>query len=151
MSEAVEALKISLRQEADGIIVAFRIHPNDMPGDLLSAPINSRFALAFRQISDDEKPVPAHPIMKAVEKKKKQNANVMRAAIACGEPKFSHFLKQKYPDQWKMLVGGNVAKAAAMIRYLTDVESRRDLATNSEALSKFDRVMAEYEMFKRGE
>jgi hypothetical protein len=151
MSEAVEALKISLRQEADGIIVAFRLHPNDMPGDLLSAPINSRFSLAFRQISDDEKPVPAHPIMQAVEKKKKQNANVMRAAIACGEPKFAHFLKQKYPDHWKVLVGGNSAKAAAMIRFLTDIESRRDLATNTEGLRKFDVLMGQFEMWKRGE
>ena len=151
MSEAVEAIKISLKQEADGIIVAFRIHPDDLPTDLLRARINSRFALAFQQIGDDEKPVPAPPVMKAVEKKKKQNANVMRAAIACGEPKFSHFLKQKYPAQWKMLVGGNSAKAAAMIRHLTDIESRRDLATNTEALGKFDRVMAEYEMWKRGQ
>ena len=151
MSEAVEALKISLRQEADGIIVAFRIHPNDMPGDLLSAPINSRFSLAFRQISDDEKPVPAHPIMQVVEKKKKQNANVMRAGMACAERKFQHFLQYMHADLWKETSGRNTEKAEAILRFLTNVDSRREYATNPEALKMFDTIMGQYEMWKRGE
>jgi hypothetical protein len=153
MSEAVEALKISLKQEADGIIVAFRIHPDDLPTDLLRARINSRFALAFQQISDDEKPMPSaeHPIMKAVEKKRKQNANVMRAGMACAEPKFQHFLKQAYPNEWKQCVGPANAKASSVLRLVTDIESRRDLATDQEGLRKFDALMGRYEMWKRGE
>ena len=151
MSEAVEALKISLRQEADGIIVAFRIHPDDLPTDLLRARINSRFALAFQQISDDEKPVPAHPIMKAVEKKKKQNANVMRAGMACGEVKFQHFLKQQYPKEWKDSVGRASDRASVVLRKAINLGSRRELATNVEALHLFDLLMGRYEMWKRGE
>ena len=151
MSEAVEAIKISLKQEADGIIVAFRIHPDDLPTDLLRARINSRFALAFQQIGDDEKPIPASPVMKAVEKKKKQNANVMRAAIACGEAKFQHFLKQTYPDKWKEYLGSPSARASCVLRAFVGIDSRRDLATNPEALKLFDVLMGKYEMWKRGE
>ena len=150
MSEAVEAMKISLRQEADGIIVAFRIHPDDLPTDLLRARINSRFTLNFEQIGDDELPVRTHPVMKAVESKKKQDANVMRAGIACGERKFQHFLKQAYPEQWKDQTGKNADKAAAVLRYVTDVDSRADLASNPEALAQFDRLLGRYEMWKRG-
>jgi hypothetical protein len=152
MSEAVEALKISLKQEADGIIVAFRIHPDDLPTDLLRARINSRFALAFQQISDDEKlvPTPAHPIMQAVEKKKKQNANVMRAGMACAERKFQHFLQYMHADLWKETSGGNTEKAEAILRFLTNVDSRREYATNPKALKMFDTIMGQYEMWKRG-
>ena len=103
MTEAVEALKIPLEQKGDGILVTFRIQPEDLPQGLLLAQINFRFACALVQIDDNEKPAPPPP--KAVKEKKKQNANVMRAAIACGEEKFHLFLFKKYPHQWEDAFG----------------------------------------------
>ena len=94
MTESVEMMKISFRQDAkEGMVICFAVDPAYMPEELWKAPIGSRFACALVQIDDNEKPVPPPP--KAEKTKKKQNANVMRAAIACGEEKFQVFLQQR--------------------------------------------------------
>jgi hypothetical protein len=101
--------------------------------------------------------------MAAVEKKKKQNANVMRAGMACGESKFQNFLKQSFTRQWKesaarpeMLKHNDEASyksdvASETLRKVLGIESRSILAKDRGALERFDRLMAEYEMWKRGE
>ena len=155
MGTAIEAMKIASVQNAEGWVVTIRIQPDefDKAMPLLKVRVGSRIAFAFVEIGDDEKPVPppAHPIMAAVEKKKKQNANVMRAGMACGERKFHHFLQHMHADLWKETSGRNTEKAEAILRFLTNVDSRREYATNPEALKMFDTIMGQYEMWKRGE
>ena len=150
MTESVEMMKISFRQDAkEGMVICFAVDPAYMPEELWKAPIGSRFACALVQIDDNEKPVPPQP--KAEKAKKKQNANVMRAAIACGEEKFQQFLQHRYAPQWKAAFGTERDKAANALRTIMGVDSRRALATEPEALTQFDRVMGEYELWKRGE
>jgi hypothetical protein len=147
MTEAVEAIKIALKQEPEGIVVSFRIQPEHFPEHLLIARINARFALAFVEIDDDEKPKPADPERKS---KRKQNANVMRAAIACGEQGFQTFLRKKYPKHWAGALGEGATQAADVMRNALGIESRKELATNVDALLRFDALMADYEMWKQG-
>lgn len=146
MTEAVEAIKIALKQEAEGIVISFRIQPEHFPEHLLVAKINARFALAFQEIDDDEKPKPADPELKS---KRRQNANVMRAAIACGEKDFQNFLARKHSKQWKGALGEGATQAADAMRNVLGIDSRRHLATDTEALARFDKLMAEYEIWKR--
>lgn len=147
MSEAVEAIKISLRQEPEGIVVSFRIQPEDFPEHLLVARINARFALAFQEIDDDEKPKPADPEAKG---KRQQNANVMRAAIACGETAFQTFLQKRHRKHWDSALGKDAHQAADAMRNVLGIDSRRDLSTDKEALKRFDALMAQYELWKQG-
>jgi hypothetical protein len=151
MGTAIEALKIASVQNAEGWTVTIRIQPDefDKAVPLLKVRVGSRIAFAFVEIDDDEQPV--HPIMKAVEKKKKQDANVMRAGMACNEKGFQTFLKQSYQDQWKETVGHPVERATHTLRKVIDIDSRRRLRTDPKALARFDRLMAEFEMWKRGQ
>lgn len=150
MTESVEMMKISFRQDAkEGMVICFAVDPAYMPEQLWKAPIGSRFACALVQIDDNEKPVPPKP--KAEKEKKKQNANVMRAAIACGEVPFQNFLLKTHPDHWKYAFGEGRDKAANALRAILGIDSRKALATDPDALAQFDRVMAEYEIWKRGE
>ena len=142
--EVCEALKIALKQEAEGILVTFRIQPEHLPAALLLGRIPSRWALAMVEIDDDEKPKPS-PKKEAADKKR-QNANVMRAAILSEDPQFKTFLKQKYPKQWNANMGG-----PDTLRAVLGIDSRKKLATDDEALLQWDRLQAEYEMWKRGE
>lgn len=148
MSEAVEALKIALKQEADGIVISFRIQPEHFPEHLLVARINARFALAFQEIDDNEQPKPADPEIKS---KRRQNANVMRAAIACGETAFQTFLSKAYPTHWAGGLGEGRTRAADAMRSLLNVDSRKDLSTDKDALQRFDALMAQYELWKQGQ
>jgi hypothetical protein len=71
--------------------------------------------------------------------------------MACREPKFHHFLKQMHQDLWKETIGNNVQKAEALLRFLTNVDSRREFASDPEALKQLDTILGQYEMWKRGE
>jgi hypothetical protein len=147
MSEAVEAIKVALKQEAEGIMVTFRIQPEHFPEHLLVAKINARFALAFQEIDDNEEPKPADPERKT---KRKQNANVMRAAIACGETSFQTFMRKEYPAEWAGGLGEGQTRAADAMRAVLKIESRKDLAADMGALARFDTLMGQYEMWKQG-
>ena len=149
MTEACEALKIRYSQENDGMYVTFCIHPTEMPVGLATSPLRSRWMLALVQIGDDEKPIPK-PVS-AEKKKKVMNANVMRAAILCGEPQFQKFLSKRYGKQWRGALGTGNEQAADAMRAILKIDSRRDIATDPEALAEFDKLMAEFEMWKRGE
>jgi hypothetical protein len=52
-----EARKVAYRQTKDGLVVSFVVHPNDMPDELATAPLGTRYMLALAEIGDDEEPV----------------------------------------------------------------------------------------------
>ena len=147
MTEACECLKVALKQEAEGILLTLRIAPAELPETVLLAGINARFAVAFSEITDNEqlKPKPE------IKGKRQQNSNVMRAAIICGEPSFQMFLQKKKWKRWEESIGQGADRAADTMRRVLDIESRRDLASNAEALKRYDALMAEYELWKRGQ
>lgn len=151
MTETLEVSKIACKQELDGTLVTFRIHNDNLSlaEELLKAPINARFAMAIVGIDDQEQPKPKTPAAK--KQKSKQNSNVFRAAIACGEKAFQTFLRKKHKKAWDGGLGEGATKAADAMRNILGVDSRRDLATDVEALGRFDALMAEYEMWKRGQ
>jgi hypothetical protein len=148
MTEAVEAIKIALKQEPEGIVVSFRIQPEHFPEHLLIARINARFALAFVEIDDNEKPKPADPERKS---KRKQNRNVMRAAILCGEQSFQTFLHKRYRKEWDGALGEGTEQAADTLRAVLGIASRREIGTEAWALKRFDKLEAEYLRWKEGQ
>lgn len=149
ITEACEALKLRFSQERDGYYVTFCIQPNEMPTGLATSPLGSRWMLAFVQIGADEKPIPK-PVS-ADKKRKLQNANVMRSAIMCGDPGFQKFLSQKYRKQWRGALGQGQEQAADTLRAILGIGSRKEIGTDPEALAAWDRIDAEYAMWKRGE
>ena len=137
---------MALKQEAEGILLTLRIKPEELPETVLLAGINARFAVAFSEIADDEQLKPK-PELKG---KRRQNSNVMRAGIVCGEVRFQTFLQERKAGYWGSAFGQGEEQAAEAMRQILNIESRRDLATDTEALKRYDKLMAEYEMWKRG-
>jgi len=150
MTEACEALKISLRQEAEGYVLTVRIAEADMPEILVRSRINARLALAVAEIEANEELKPQVAV-EAAKSKRQQNANVMRAAIVCNEDAFQTFLRKKYPKEWDSSIGESAGQAAETLRTLLKIDSRKDLAANAEALKGFDKLIAQYELWKRGQ
>lgn len=52
-----EAKKHAIRQTADGWVVSFIVHPNDIRADFAVAALGTRYMIAAAQIGDDEQPV----------------------------------------------------------------------------------------------
>jgi hypothetical protein len=53
-----EMVKYALRQNKDGVVVSFVVHPNDIPAALSTSHIGSRSWWRLVQIGDDERPIP---------------------------------------------------------------------------------------------
>jgi hypothetical protein len=52
-----EVKKHAVRQTADGWVISFVVHPNDMAPDFAVAPLGTRYMLAVAEIGDDEQPI----------------------------------------------------------------------------------------------
>jgi hypothetical protein len=152
VAETFECMKISFRQDIkDGHVFCFAVAPEDVPEHLLKARLMTRFACSLVEIGDDERPV-----LKEGPKdrqKRKMNASVMRAGIACKEILFHRFLQRNYSAEWtaSKSEGEGEPQAAAAMRKILDIESRKDLAISADALLGFDRLLAEYGIWKQGE
>src|SRR4051812_45100915 len=53
-----EAVKYGYRQNKEGIVISFVVHPNDVPAALSISHIGSRYIAVLVQIGDDELPTP---------------------------------------------------------------------------------------------
>jgi hypothetical protein len=108
IAETFEMMKISFRQDVkDGHVFCFAIAAEDVPDRLLKARLMTRFACSMVEIGDDERPV-----LKEGPKdrqKRKMNASVMRAGIACKEILFHRFLQQLQRQCHQKFEGGRAA------------------------------------------
>ena len=48
-----DAIKIAYRQSKDGFVVAFAIHPQEMPADLANADIGSQWQLTIEPLDEN--------------------------------------------------------------------------------------------------
>jgi len=61
-----EAVKISMTQSSDGIVLKLGIHPDDLSGQLFTDYIGSRYMVAMAKIMDDEQPEPTKDDIKRI-------------------------------------------------------------------------------------
>lgn len=48
-----EGAKLHLKQDSRGYVLSVLVHPNDVPIDLMLAPINTRYTIAMVEMADD--------------------------------------------------------------------------------------------------
>jgi hypothetical protein len=129
-----EAVKYAYRQNREGIVVSFVVHPNDIPAELSSSHIGSRYMIALVELGDDEKPKP---------KKEKMDWRGMtpasQAAIRCADTQFRSFLRSKHGLDAK-----DKDEAAIAVRKMCGVTSRMELATNHKARTLWFNIDSQY-------
>jgi hypothetical protein len=137
----VEAKKHALRQQQDGCwIMTLRVHPNDMPEQIMKAAMGTRYIMALVEIGDDEHPLPPHtaeaaprsvkapqPLPVGENKQKRafgEIAPAQQAGILCNEIAFQKYLKEYHRSVW----------SAAMSTIPEEAEDYgRDAAAESDA------------------
>jgi hypothetical protein len=145
-----EVKKHAIRQTADGWVVSFVIHPNDMSADFAVDPLGTRYMMALAEISDDETPVEVKENRKAIAKrtydaKTAPERAVARAGMLAADGDFRHWL-----DATSRATMTDEGEAATYIRSACGVETRADLATNAVARKKLYQMVAAYEDWKAG-
>jgi len=146
----IEVKKHAYRQTQDGIVISFVVHPNDVSPALAAAPLGTRYGCALVEIRDDETPVspeqqsarakPEKDRKRWIGKKWHELPPSQQAAIRCNEGKFWEFLGQQK-------IGAKVfgdSEAAAAVRRLCDVASRKNLDTDGFAAGLWRSLDSDY-------
>jgi hypothetical protein len=123
-----EAVKYAYRQNREGIVVSFVVHPNDIPDGLSTSRIGTRFMVALVEIDDNEqaRPQPDNkPLL--IEAKRTWNdfQPAQQAGIRSHDVRFAQFLEEEYVVFWDKF-----SDAAKCIRAICDVHSRSQLGTD---------------------
>lgn len=122
-----EAVKVALKQDATGYVLTVKIHPDEIPEELMRDFVGSRYAVALVRISDDESAVPV-------------NNRVQKAGILCRDKWFFKFLKEFHgidkPDE---------NQATQFLYGYCGIRSRTELNGKGPAQKAFDSLLAEYD------
>ena len=127
-----EAVKISMTQSSDGIVLKLGIHPDDLSDKLFSDYVGSRYMVAMAKIMDDEQPEPTKDDLKRVKES---------CCALCREPKFQAWLLR---DQG---VEVNENNAVSYLREQLGISSRSELDTNSIARAAFIDIREEFQLW----
>jgi len=126
-----EALKVALKQDATGYVLTLKIHPDEIPEELLRDFVGARYMVAMARLNDDESPVP-------------YNNRVKQAAMLCKNKVFFDFVSENY--------GVNVDSEASATHFLyefCEIQSRTELNGNKNAQKLFDELVGNYENYAR--
>ena len=126
-----EAVKTSITQTKDGVILRLAIHPEECPIELLRSWVGSRFGVVMVQIGDDEQPVMSDATRDA-------NRALQSAIMLCKDKVFQEFME----------VEGEKECANAM-RHKLGVSSRSEIKNDTNALARFKKLRSDFIEWRR--
>lgn len=159
IAQHCEAKKHALRQTQDGIVVAFVLHPSDVPAALQLAPLGTRYMLALVEIGDDETPInrkdgeasgarpaktdtapaSADAPVRARKPVAADKRLAMQAGRAAGDPVFQTFLFES-----GQITAKDEDTAAMAIRGICEVASRAEIVPGSPAAIRWERLRGQF-------
>ena len=136
-----EAVKVSMSQNRDGIILRLSVHPNDCPPELHTDWVGSRYMVGMQKIDDFDQP-DIRAEQKHIEK------TISSAGLLCRNSKFWEFLETQI-DAWdgKPTVDSE-EDATAVVRYICGVKSRKEFRNNSQAREEFENLREGFKEWK---
>ncbi len=124
-----EALKVALKQDATGYVLTVKIHPDEIPEELLRDFVGARYMVAMARINDDEELIPV-------------KNRTQKAAILCKDRNFHNYIEFLYGLP-------KTEKAAVDFIYdLCSIRSRTELNGNHHAQEQFDQLVKEFEEWR---
>jgi hypothetical protein len=122
-----EVLKVALKQDATGYVLTVKIHPDEVPDELLRDFIGSRYMVAMSKIESDES---GHSYFNRVK----------QAGMLCRTTEF---------QKWVAGVEGeeefSEKLAADFIYEYCEIDSRTELNGNKQAQNLFDALVLDFE------
>ena len=130
-----EAVKIAMRQDKNGIVLLLSVHPNDLPGALLLAPLGTRYQAVLVELSDQDEPVIPPENMEG-------KKAVSRAGQLCRNEQFQDWI---FEEACSVADGTDPEESAASaLCDLIGIESRAELRDNEEARKIFAEISARF-------
>ena len=129
-----ECVKVSLRQNKEGFMLTLAIHPDDLSQDLVRDFVGARYAVAMVRVGEDEQPY-VRP---------KVSSFVQTAGILAKDHDFQRWCVE---TGWCFAHSEN--DAARAICEALNIESRTELASNTEAQGALIDLRKEFEEWKQ--
>lgn len=125
-----EALKVALKQDSTGYVLTVKIHPDEIPEELLRDFVGARYMVAMVRVNDDETATP-------------YKNRVKQAGILCRNDEFQEYLQKSH--------GLNDKSESSATRFLYEtcgIASRTELNGNAKAQIVFDELVKNFEAWR---
>lgn len=120
-----EGAKLYLKQDGRGFVLSILVHPNEVPMDLMMAPINTRYTIAMVEMADDGSIVKPRIQSEA-------DKLIASAGMLCKNERFIEWcFKRRFID------GKEEHKAEAYVRDFCGVLSRTEFRTKPSAREQY--------------
>jgi hypothetical protein len=134
-----EAVKVSMNQDKNGLMLKLAIHPSDAPQDLVIAPVGTRYMIAAVMLNDQDEPT------KGI-KKREADSIISIAGALCRNERFQQWLEES-----GMADDRSEKAAVQAVREFCGIKSRSEFSTNESARTKFMSLRDEFEAaYRRG-
>jgi hypothetical protein len=131
-----ESVKVSMKQDNSGYVLTLRIHPDEVPEEILRDFVGARYMAVLVRLTDEERP------MNREQELAKDMVRI--SGMLCRDPQFWEFLSE---------AGGIIEKsekeATEWLKDHLKVESRSDIAKSQVATEKMLGVKQEFTAWKQ--
>jgi len=130
MALQFEAIKVALKQDATGFVLTLKIHPDELPEEIIRDFVGARYALAMVRINEDETP-------------RQYENRVKKAGILCRDVRFRQWIEAQEGQSVE-----DEERAVAWLHHTCMIKSRTELNGNRAAQKAFDQIVEKYEREK---
>lgn len=120
-----EVVKVALKQDATGFVLTLKIHPDEIPEELIRDFVGARYMVAMARLNDDEYRVP-------------YKNRVTAAGMHCKDERFWEWLGSVYGEEF------NEKSATEKVYQICGISSRTELNGNRSAQELFDKMMKDF-------
>lgn len=136
-----EAVKVSMSQDRNGIILRLNVHPNDCPPELHTDWVGTRYMVAMVRLNDHDEP-------ETREEQQRIERLIASAGLLCRNAEFGAYLVGA--GLIKELDPYNSEQAAIKaVREYCGISSRTEFRDNPEARSRFEKLREDFRLWKQ--
>jgi hypothetical protein len=130
-----ECVKVGIKQDNSGYILTLRIHPDELPEEIMRDFVGSRYMTVMVRINEDERP------MNREQELAKDMVRV--SGMLCRDPKFWEFLQES-----GHIIDKTEKEAMTWLKSYLKVESRADISKSQQAVEKMLGIKQEFASWK---
>lgn len=136
-----EAVKVSMSQDRNGIVLRLNVHPNDCPPELHTDWVGTRYMVAMVRLNDHDEP-------ETREEQQRIERLIASAGLLCRNAEFGEYLSDvgliNETDPFKL-----EGACVAALRSYCGISSRTEFRDNVEARRKFEELREDFRVWKQ--
>jgi hypothetical protein len=130
-----EAQKIAMKQDKEGMVLTLRIHPDELPAELMRDFVGSRYQVVMVRLDGEDKPM----------KREQEHSTdwVRMAGILCRDPAFPKWL-----EHTGELLEPDEEESVEWLRNYLGVKSRAEISESETAKARLRTILQEFNQWK---